>query len=179
MSKITPKNLSYDSSLPPFLQRLQAHNSSLDDRHEFTVARPKKARNADEEAEDEPVYFDEGTGETLTKGEWEAREKENEHADGEKDGVEGDGKQGGNGREGKETEKMMVIGVTRKRKVGKIIGAEEEDEEESVGLKTKAKSKTASTSRDTKITKSTTDGKKAEKSKPAKKGKKIRLSFDD
>ena len=71
-TKITPKNLSYDSTLPPFLARLQAANSnSSDGRQEFQVARPKKLWNAQEEEEDEPVYFDEASGETLTRREWE------------------------------------------------------------------------------------------------------------
>src|SRR6266700_4140767 len=66
MSKITPKNLHYDDTPPPFLARFRANNASRDGREEYHVVRPKKARNAEEEAEDEPVYFDEGTGETLT-----------------------------------------------------------------------------------------------------------------
>ena len=74
MSKITPKNLSYDSTLPPFLQRLQANNNSRDGRNDFQSARPKKARNPEEDAEDEPVYFDEESGETLTKKEWEEKD---------------------------------------------------------------------------------------------------------
>ncbi|CAD6443876.1 c4f9d0e3-e0f9-4cc0-8917-d60b83ed44d1-CDS [Sclerotinia trifoliorum] len=59
MSKITPKNLSYNNTLPPFLQRLQANNSSANGRHEFTISRPSKLRDEDEEKESEPVVFDE------------------------------------------------------------------------------------------------------------------------
>src|SRR4051794_18780808 len=104
MSKITPKNLQYDSSLPPFLARLQANNNSRDGRQEFHAARPKKPRNAEEEAEDEPVYFDEGTGETLTKSEWEEREKV--AAEDESVVVKGkDGGESGGVEEGKEGEK--------------------------------------------------------------------------
>ena len=58
MSKITPKNLHYDTTLPPFLARLQASHSARDDRHEFDVARPRKKRDANEEREDEPVYVE-------------------------------------------------------------------------------------------------------------------------
>ena len=88
MSKITPKNLSYDSTLPPFLQRLQAnnHSHSRDGRAEFQVARPRKGRDAEADAEDEPVVFDEGSGETLTRKEWEERGR-----GGEEGGKGGDG----------------------------------------------------------------------------------------
>ena len=161
MSKITPKNLHYDDTLPPFLARLRANNASQDGRHEYTVARPKKARNAEDEAEDEPVYFDEGTGETLTKTEWEAKDAalDIEAGQGEgKDGIEIEG--------GKETtgskEKLAAIGSSKKRKGGKMIGG---DDEEPV-LKSEKKPQLEA-------------GKRAEKGKSAKKGKKIKLSFGD
>ena len=159
MSKITPKNLQYDSTLPPFLARIQANNTSRDGRHEFSIARPKRARNAEDDAEDEPVYFDEGTGETLTKGEWEQREKVNvgdEEVGVEKDGMRSTGER--KDVEGKEgVEKIAAIGGSRKRKGGKVIGGE--DEEGSVVLKDKKDSKA--------------------EGKAPKKGKKIKLSFGD
>jgi len=165
MSKITPKNLQYDSTLPPFLARIQANNTSRDGRHEFSIARPKRARNAEDDAEDEPVYFDEGTGETLTKGEWEEREKVNagdEEVGVEKDGMRSTGERKvGEGKEG--AEKIAAIGGSRKRKGGKIIGGE--DEEGSVVSKDKKDSKA--------------EGKKPGKGKAPKKGKKIKLSFGD
>jgi len=168
MSKITPKNLSYDSTLPPFLARLQANNSSRDDRHEFAIARPKKMRTAEDEAEDEPVYFNEESGETLTKSEWEAKEagKDEETTD-QKDAANGSedavsrAKELNNGR-GKKNKKVVGIGVGKKRKVGKIVG-EEEDDEPAVEEKKASKQ----------------ESKKLEKGKSAKKGKKIKLSFGD
>jgi hypothetical protein len=165
MSKITPKNLHYDNSLPPFLARLQANNASQDGRHEYHVARPKRARNAEEEAEDEPVYFDEGTGETLTKTEWEAKEAEDvEKGDGEstanKEGVKPEG-----GKELKESkEKLAAMQSYKKRKAGKVVGKEDDEE---VTPETEKKSAPKA------------DGKKAEKGKSTKKGKKIKLSFGD
>jgi hypothetical protein len=167
MSKITPKNLQYDSTLPPFLARLQANNNSRDGRHEFNVARPKKARNAEEVAEDEPVYFDEGTGETLTKSEWEKKDK----ADAEEERESGANVEGKDGREkdgvdgGKEVkEKVTAIGASKKRKVGKIIGGEEEDGKGNSVVEKETPKPTE---------------KKLEKVKGAKKGKKIKLSFGD
>lgn len=165
MSKITPKNLHYDNSLPPFLARLQANNASQDGRHEYHVARPKKARNAEEEAEDEPVYFDEGTGETLTKTEWEAKEAEDV---GKREGESTANKERVKPEGGKEVEdskeKLAAIGSSKKRKAGKVVGGEDDEE---VTPETEKKSAPKA------------DGKKAEKGKSAKKGKKIKLSFGD
>jgi hypothetical protein len=168
MSKITPKNLSYDSTLPPFLARLQANNNSRDDRHEFSIARPKKMRTAEDEAEDEPVYFNEESGETLTKSEWEANEagKDEERAD-QKDAAKGSEDATSTAEElkggkGKKDEKVAVIGIGKKRKVGKIVGGEDDDEP---AIEEKKASKQES--------------KKVEKGKSAKKGKKIKLSFGD
>lgn len=64
-NKIKSKDLSYDSSLPPFLQRLHNQNAGGDaDRHERQIARPRKARDPNDD--DGPTVVDE-TGETLTK----------------------------------------------------------------------------------------------------------------
>ncbi|CZS97315.1 uncharacterized protein RCO7_00299 [Rhynchosporium graminicola] len=174
MSKITSKNLQYDDSLPPFLARLRANNNAGDGRHEYTVARPKKARTAEDEAEDEPVYFDEGSGETLTKSEWEARDKEENG--GEKVG-EGEGKDGeardvkGDGGKDGGKEKVAAIGGSRKRKAGKFVGGEEEEE---------IKEEVSAVAKATVVKKASSQpGKKAEKGKPAKQGKKVKLSFGD
>jgi len=146
---------------------LQANNNSRDGRHEFKVARPKKERNAEDEAEDDPVYFDEETGESLTKSEWEKKENgDSEGKGGEK--VEGKADEGiddGDGRKEIVKEKVAAIGGSRKRKAGKIVGGEEE--EYLKGTET-AKDGTLKSV-----------GKKAEKGKGSKKGKKIMLSFGD
>ncbi|KAH7342842.1 hypothetical protein BKA65DRAFT_504936 [Rhexocercosporidium sp. MPI-PUGE-AT-0058] len=166
MSKITSKNLHYDDSLPPFLARLRANNNAGDGRHEYTVARPKKARTAEDEAEDEPVYFDEGSGETLTKSEWEAREavEEDEKEGGKAEGGVESAVKGEEGKDGKE--KVAAIGASKKRKAGKVVGGEEEDE---IPAAKAAVDKMASNQ----------PGKKVEKGKSTKKGKKIKLSFGD
>lgn len=166
MSKITPKNLHYDSSLPPFLARMQAGQAERGGRHEFDVARPRKQRDAGADAEDEPVYFDEETGESLTKGEWEEKEKEREE-EGKEDGKGGEEEK----RIGKQN--MAVIGGTikKKRKMGKVIGGGEEDEEENEGKYGRDLSKEKKKSDD--------QSKKPDTAKPKKKGKKIKLSFGD
>jgi hypothetical protein len=154
--RITTKSLNYDKTLPPFLARLQASASSGPSTYQS--ARPQKPRNAQEDAEDEPVVFDEATGSTLTKAEWELKEKEEE---------EGGEKEVGKVEERKEVdgkvEKTAVIGSSRKRKVGKVVG-EAEAEDADVTPK-KVEDKEA--------------GKKAEKAKGAKKAKKVKLSFGD
>lgn len=149
MSKITAKNLSYDTTLPPFLARMQASAASGDGRHEYDVARPKKPRNADEDTEAEPVIFDEETGETLTKEEWEKRDQEQETAD----------KTVGEPKDGAEREKLAAIGVSKKRKMGKVVGADEDAKEP-------AASKIGAV-------------KGEKKSNTVKKAKKIKLSFGD
>jgi hypothetical protein len=172
MSKITPKNLHYDSTLPPFLARLQANNDTRDGRHEFHAARPKKARNPEDEAEDEPVYFNEETGETLTKKEWEAKE---ENA-GEVEGKGEDSEVKDTAADGDKTvaevkddkEKLAAIGGGKKRKAGKVVAGDEE-EPEPASVKSGATSGVANRV-----------GGKVEKGKvSAKKGKKIKLSFGD
>ncbi|ESZ98289.1 hypothetical protein SBOR_1282 [Sclerotinia borealis F-4128] len=194
--KITPKNLSYDNTLPPFLQRLQANHSSSDGRHEFSIARPSKLRDEEEERESEPVVFDEVSGETLSREEWERREKTREERDGGEGGDgEGEGKEGGEG-EGKgngkteiETAKMAGIGASKKRKMGKIIGGlEDEDaygnEEISTSTSTSTSNNKTPNRKDIgkqkkeESSKAGATGKKNSKT-AAKKGKKIKLSFGD
>lgn len=65
-SKIKSKDLSYDASLPPFLQRLKNQHAGLGDRHERAIARPKRARDTNDE--DEPTVVDEN-GETISNKE--------------------------------------------------------------------------------------------------------------
>jgi len=125
MSKITPKNLCYDSTLPPFLARLQAANSATEGRHEFNMARPKKQRTEGDIEEDEPVYVDEESGETLTKKQLEAAQMLDRQV-----------RQDGNeqqemelkqeGERATERELVAAIGASRKRKAGRIVGDEED-----------------------------------------------------
>lgn len=107
------------------------------------------------------MYFNEESGETLTRSEWEAKEGagKEEGADTAKD-LE-DKIVGEKGTEGKKDEKVAGIGVGKKRKVGKIVGGEEEED---ATVEKKAR---------------TQDSKKVETAKPKKKAKKIKLSFGD
>jgi hypothetical protein len=100
----------------------------------------------------------------LTKSEWDAKEAALE-VDAGKGEADGD-KEGAEPREGKETkeskEKLAAIGSSKKRKAGKVVGADEED-----------------VAPEFKKPVSKPEGKKVEKGKSAKKGKKIKLSFED
>lgn len=176
MSKITPKNLHYDTTLPPFLARLQSQNTNQDGRQDYHAARPKKPRDEEADREDEPVYFDEASGETLTKGEWEEREKfegggnvPEEEAEGKESGSGAGKEEGGEKKERGEMEKVAAIGRAPKRKAGKIIGGDEEE----AGPAKKAVT-------EKKLASANSEGKKAEKEgKAAKKKKKVKLSFGD
>jgi hypothetical protein len=187
--KITPKNLSYTTTLPPFLQRLHntASNSPLDGRHEFTIARPKRARDPNADDEDEPAYVDEETNHTLSKEEYKAlisggggnaelQQREAEGGEGAEGGGEGVGKVGGK-ESAKETERA-VIGVSRKRKAAKVIGGDaeagSEEEEDSGRRKTKTGGVAA-------IPPPSTKEKEKDKGhgKGKAKGKKVKLSFGD
>jgi len=179
--KITPKNLHYDTTLPPFLQKLQSNYNqgleSRDGRHESALlrARPKRVRDEGEEKEDEPVYVDE-EGNVVDVGELEGLGKEGDGesgkvGEGEK-GVEGgkDGEvEGPKGKEvileEREKEKVVEIGGSKKRKIGKVIGSPKDIND--------------SKSLDTKTTTSTSiSGPKPKKKKVPDK-KKVKLSFGD
>ena len=182
--RITPRNLSYNSTLPPFLQRLHHTNttSNLDGRHEFAVARPKRARDVNADEEDEPAYVDERTGEVITKEDYAALVFAEEKPAGEGDSegtaeggekvVEGDSTEG-RVKEEKKKEKLAAIGGPRKRKAGKVIGGEE-SEDEGAGKAVEGKAEGESRPGEMKSASSLglQKGKKA-------KGKKIKLSFGD
>ncbi|TEY57576.1 hypothetical protein BOTCAL_0213g00200 [Botryotinia calthae] len=161
MSKITAKNLSYDSTLPPFLQRLQSnHTSTSDWRHEFSIPRARKPIDVDLERESEPVKRE---GET----------KENEGGKGEEEMEK---------KENGDVDVKVGIGGGRKRKVGKVIGALEEEEKEE--KEEEMNNNKSSNKKDTGNQKKNESGKAGavSKTKPkaaARKGKKIKLSFGD
>lgn len=137
--KIKSKDLQYDSSLPPFLQRLRAQNSGYGDdgdpdRHERPLARPKKAKNPDED--DGPTVVDE-SGETMTNEEYEKQLKGT--AEGEEEGgnvtgeLKGDGLPEASGAlpadSGPRVEQKVTDGTAvKKRKVGKVVGDDDEDD---------------------------------------------------
>ncbi|KAH8599689.1 hypothetical protein B0O99DRAFT_503368 [Bisporella sp. PMI_857] len=178
MSKITPKNLQYNNAPPPFLARLQAGRSTGPS--DFQAVRPTKARDPAEEAEDEPVVFDEPSGETLSRKEWEVRQQDDD-AGGKRESREEDnelGKGEGNGKYGERKEEAKVgIGAGRKRKVGRVVGGEEEEGEEQLKDGKGTVKRKIEDERDSVRKKDSS--KKVEKSTGGKKAKKVKLSFGD
>ncbi|KAH8679188.1 hypothetical protein BGZ61DRAFT_496445 [Ilyonectria robusta] len=151
--KITSKNLSYDSSAPPFLAALRAQAAGGPGPDPLLAAqrRSAKKRSSSEDAEDVPLVVDED-GNVVS------------HLEVDKDGVVVKDSQD-HGLDGsaaafekettKESESKVSIGG-RKRKVGKVIG----DAAGKGGKQGDAKEGTKDR-------------------KPKKKPKKIKLSFDE
>ena len=162
--KITSKNLSYDSNLPPFLRNL--HAQAGDNNGEPSVGgqrRSAKKRSGSEEAEDVPVVVDE-----------EGNVVANVEVD--KEGVvKSETLEGGNGadegkdqteRKDSEAGKAGIGG--RKRKVGKVIGEAADEKVSDSKDESKRVGKNSDKSEET-----------TKEKKPKKKVKKIKLSFDE
>ncbi|EXJ63382.1 uncharacterized protein A1O5_11431 [Cladophialophora psammophila CBS 110553] len=175
------KNLEYNKQEPSFLRRLRGEVGGLDGRNNVQIARPKKDRlKTGDDEEDEPVIVDE-RGERIEKAEFERRMKggnDTEQSAEKEAGTEA-GAQAEEAKQNPEhSERQMVtqIGASanaKKRKVGKVVGGEDEDD------------------RDSRVNKAPKQGngpkEKDDKHPvakigpvaPKKKGKKIKLSFDD
>lgn len=190
MSKITNKNLSYNSSLPPFLARLRGEaggGSSYDGPDPILSARrrPVKPRSGSAEAEDAPTVVDAETGEvvrgvSVKDGVVTSLEVETPRGgEGEGEGEvmkEGEGgevkKDEGEAGSGKKEEAKIGEGLMkRKRKVGRVVGAEQEDDGEG------GREKGVVDGKEKDEGKGKSDGKG--KSAGKKKAKKIKLSFGD
>jgi hypothetical protein len=155
--KIKAKDLSYDSSLPPFLQRLHAAKGGAGDadRHERAIARPKKAKDVNED--DGPTVVDED-GETLTKDEFEklTKAKEDENA-ASAEGVNSDAARPNDESTAAKSDRKVTDGVAvKKRKIAKVVADDEEGLKDSESIVSKAPTK-----------------------KIKKKTKPVKLAFDD
>jgi hypothetical protein len=177
--KIKSKDLSYESSLPPFLQRLHAQKAGLgdQDRHERPIARPKRVKA--HEDEDEPTVVDE-SGETVSKEDFEKMTSA-AGQDGQAEPLKEGGNVKGTLKGGDEalvsgalpdastshkTDQKVTDGTTtKKRKVAKVVGDDDGKDDETTG--------------------DATDGKKDESTvkhavkRIKKKAKPIKLAFDD
>lgn len=156
--KITSKNLSYNSSLPPFLQALHAQAGGSEPAT-TGQRRAGKKRSGSEEAEDAPlVVDDEGNVVNVEV------DKEGVIKSGEAPEDDAESKPAKNDAESSKA----AIGE-RKRKVGRVVG-EAAEEVEDVGKSEDRKEKDGKCGKDKDETK---------EKKPKKKTKKIKLSFDD
>ncbi|CZT23621.1 uncharacterized protein RCC_09335 [Ramularia collo-cygni] len=156
--KIKGKDLQFDKNLPPFLQRLHAQKGGFGDadRHERAIARPKKAK--DEEDDDGPTMIDE-TGETLTKDEYKKLTRASPTAAEESNNVATSASETRPGNEEPPAAKLdakVTNGATsKKRKAAKIVGESEEPEAQDAASVAKSAKK------------------------PKKKAKAVKLAFDD
>lgn len=136
--KISGKNLHYDQTLPPFLARLRGQAGSNNDGPDPLLVRNRRharPRTGSEEAEDGPLILDEagnavsGLRVGVDGAVTETEKKENAGAGGgdkearEEKQVKGDEQE-------QQKEKTAGIGGGKKRKVGKVIGGDEAEEEE-------------------------------------------------
>ncbi|GAB1321032.1 hypothetical protein MFIFM68171_11242 [Madurella fahalii] len=179
--KITSKNLHYSSTLPPFLARLrgqadsEADSSALDP---ILAARrrPAKARSGSAEAEDAPLVVDEqGNAVSVTiNADGSVKEQGPEEARA--------GRAGGDEQADTDAatgEKLAGIGdgpnQRKKRKMGKVIGADADEEDaEAQGDKSRKRGSAGPAK-----TEDQGDSARATKAKTKKKAKKIKLSFGD
>ncbi|OBW68632.1 MAG: NAD(P)-binding protein [Aureobasidium pullulans] len=179
MSNIKSKDLSYDKSAsqPAFLQRLRDQNSAItaSGRQEQPIARAQRAKKAGDDDDDAPTYVVEGSSETLTKAEYEkltsgdgdveagVKSKFGDVKDMVTGELTGDSPKASGALPEEDDVPVRASATidagkaTKKRKVAKVVGGEDEDET------------------------STRDETKGESNpkKPKKKGKPIKLSFGD
>ena len=167
--KIKSKDLSYESTLPPFLQKLHAQKAGRGDldRHEQPIARPKRAKAHEEE--DEPTVVDEA-GETISKAELEkltGPEGSDVDSGDEKvktvddESAETNGSGAIQDRLQRVDQKVTDGTATKKRKAAKVVG---EDEDGPATVESEVRQE----SNPTKIIK-----------KAKKKAKPIKLAFND
>ncbi|KAG5985518.1 hypothetical protein E4U43_006027 [Claviceps pusilla] len=172
--QITSKNLSYNSSLPPFLQRLHAQAGGATGPDPLLAAhkRSAKKRSSSEEAEDAPLVVDEhgnrvnvqvGRDGTVKDVEEEAgpANRDDGHDD---DVVSKPDEKTRAEKEKQDAETNSSIGV-RKRKVGRVIG----QDSPIAASKSEVREKSSSAGKDH------AQGVSKVKKKVA---KKIKLSFD-
>ncbi|KAG6119654.1 hypothetical protein E4U13_007438 [Claviceps humidiphila] len=124
--KITSKNLSYNSSLPPFLQRLHAQAGGATGPNPILAAQKRsvKKRSSSEEAEDAPLVVDEHGDSVDVQFEKDGtiREVERKADPAESDDEHDESAIKSNATTVKTVaEKASSMGA-RKRKIGKVIG---------------------------------------------------------
>ncbi|KAL8811268.1 MAG: hypothetical protein Q9223_006605 [Gallowayella weberi] len=165
---VNSKNLTYETNEPTFLKKLKSEygNDGLT-RQQRPQVRPKKQRNADEEDDDEPVYVhEEDPHEPISKADYDALLKapstEPEPAELMQSATSAQFSQETESSDQVQQtlpakERTAGIGASSKKRSAKIIGEEDSSDE---------------------VRKSTT-GSEAPKKHVQKKGKKVKLSFED
>lgn len=160
-------DIATDSNQPTFIRRLRGEIGGQDSsRHERAIARPRKLKNSNDDEDDEPTYVNEENREVISKSEFEALANRETSEKTELDGValshdqpEGDIRlpivlkpEGPAPKE-----HVASVGGSSKRKVAKVFGNED------IGFAKRAKADSPDNKNKTKT----------------RKGKKIKLSFDE
>lgn len=184
--KITGKNLHYDSTLPPFLARLKGQHLADAESPDPILAsrrRAAKTRSASEEAEDAPVIVDDegNVVQGMRLGvDGTVKEEEGRGAiPGEEGAADKKGEGGGEEtQDADKEERVAAIGASKKRKAGKVVGADAEDEG---GNDSVAEYKAATEGKGdlARLVKKGAEEKSKAPAKGKKKAKKIKLSFGD
>lgn len=181
--KITGKNLHYDDTLPPFLRRLKGQHAGAADAPDPILAsrrRAAKPRSASEEAEGAPLVVDEDgnavAGVTVGADGTVTRREEEDDGAGEADG-EG-AKEEDKPAVAGERDGVAAIGGSKKRKAGKVVGLDAEDEGEGGGSSGNGR---IPTKKGSGAAANKADGGSGDPAgaKKKKKAKKIKLSFGD
>lgn len=194
-NKITGKNLHYDQSLPPFLARLKGQHAVDADSPDPILAsrrRQAKPRSASQDAEDAPLIVDddgnvlsgvEVSADGTVTANPEAGPGAGGDGDGDNNGETDGGKDGdleGKGAGARREDKVAMIGGAKKRKLGKVVGADaEDDKQENHGLAKQEKASPGEHPRPTTNNKAAAEDKIKGPVKAKKKAKKIKLSFGD
>ncbi|OCT45323.1 hypothetical protein CLCR_06361 [Cladophialophora carrionii] len=171
------KNLQYNKQEPAFLRKLKGEFGGLDGRHNVQIARSKKDRlKTGDDDEDEPVIVDE-QGERIEKAEFERRVKGEDESDKPAVTEDAQGSELGAQEGTKQSERQRVTEIgsstaAKNRKIGKFVGGESENQ----------RSESDGDDKQKRLAKGRPDevhpAPKAATA-PKKKGKKIKLSFDE
>ncbi|KAM0260167.1 hypothetical protein ACHAQJ_002932 [Trichoderma viride] len=172
--KINAKNLSYNSSLPPFLAALHAQASGASGPDPILSAQRRggKKRSSSEEAEDIPLIVDENGNaieDVKVNKDGTVEESTNEKNNDETKDGDAETAQSKTNKSEPEMAKASIGG--RKRKVGKVIG---EDANSNVSENSTADRKSEPVKQDQKDAEQQATNRKTKK-----KAKKIKLSFDE
>ncbi|KAL2429598.1 hypothetical protein ABEF95_007963 [Exophiala dermatitidis] len=176
------KNLSYNKQEPAFLRKLKGEFGGLDGRHNVQIARPKKDRLKTGDDDDDPVILDE-QGERVEKEEFERRRREGDEVKESTPTETGEAKVEGESGTNAERERQKVTEIgsstaLKKRKVGKVVGAEDEGEPDGKHETHEPPKKAQAAQKEAEDGEST-NTKKPGSGAAKKKAKKIKLSFDD
>jgi hypothetical protein len=126
---MSKNKLEYETNEPAFLRRLRgevAGSQSDVDRHERPTARPRLSKK--DEEDDGPTYVVEGSGDTMSKADYEAMVAKQTNGDVVEEKVEGVSKDTEDQSlehettGGSKSEPVTVGTATKKRKAGRVVG---------------------------------------------------------